>query len=82
MDFRERLVYQLSICDDWRVVDEVDEVLYVYDHLPKRLKIVFEMKYDGKSTREVADTINRPIQTVYRQVRDIKKRVLRAERII
>ena len=82
MDFRERLVYKLSICDDWRIVDEVDEVMYIYDHLPKRLKIVFEMKYEGKSAKEISDIIKRPVQTVYRQVRDIKKRVLRAERVI
>lgn len=50
----ERILFQLMNKDNWEVVSEIDYFLWVFDRLPRQVKLAVDFKIQGHSNKEIA----------------------------
>ena len=74
---REHIVYQILDKDNWEVIDVIDGFLYVYDRMPKKMKLIVDMKMTGTPNREIAKTIGISLNNVEVQLNIAKKRIIK-----
>lgn len=73
---REHIVYQILDKDNWEVIDQIDNFLWVYDRMTFKERIVADMKMTGHTVKEIADTIGISTSTVRVHVHNLKKKIL------
>ena len=60
--------------EDWSTIDLVDEFLFIFDHLPPRMKIIVDLKMTNMGNDEIAMALKIEEKTVYETLRRAKKR--------
>ena len=61
---------------------ESESFLWVFDRLPKKMKVIVDLKMTGQSVKEIAKLLNIAEVTVYQHLEKAKKRFLRGENVI
>ena len=77
----ERITHQFIVKNNWNVVDELDNFIYVFDKLPPRTKLVVDLKTQGYTAKEIADKMKCSLRSINRHLYMAKKRILRGENI-
>jgi RNA polymerase sigma factor (sigma-70 family) len=75
---KEETLYQLIGKDNWESIDAIDNFLYVFDRMPKDMKLIIDMKVDGYSNKEIAELLHKSQSHVCVQVNRAKKRIFKA----
>jgi len=75
------LMFQLKR-DNWEVIDVMDNWLYVFDHLPRKMRLCVDFKVQGYSNKEIALLLHCSVNCVCNHLLKAKKRLLRGESII
>lgn len=74
---REHIVYQILDKDNWAVIDQIDEYLWIYDRkMSFRERIISNMKIKKYTTKEIATEMNISESTVRVHVHNLKKKIL------
>ncbi len=68
--------------DNWQVVDEMDNWLFVFDRMPRKMKIVVDLKITGMSNKDIAKELHCTVCNVCNHLLKAKKRLLRGENIL
>lgn len=77
-DTQNRILYQLFDRDNWEVVDEINNFLYIFDRMPPKMRLTVDLKMSGYSNEEVAKIMGVKPQTVRKQLSRVKKRLAHA----
>ena len=72
---------QLIRKDNWEILEEFDNWLYIYDRLPPRMKLMADLRIGGMSNKEIAKEMSISIRTVQEGLKEVKERFLRGENI-
>jgi len=75
------LMFQLKK-DNWQVIEEMDNWLYVFDHLPKKMKLIVDFRVQGLTNLEISRVCGCSECNVRAQLSKAKKRFLRGESCI
>lgn len=78
----EKLLMLLMSRDNWEAIESMDNWLYVFDRLPKRMRLAVDLKISGLSNKEIAVKLSITEREVYRKLLKAKKRFLQGENII
>ena len=78
----KRVADQLVRKDNWEIVDEIDNFVYIFDGLPARMRLCVDLRMTGTSVKDIAKSLKITEITVYKQLQEAKKRFLRGENII
>lgn len=74
-DKRTGLLFQLFNKDNWEAVDEIECFLFIFDRMPKRMRLTVDYKIQGLSNEEIAVIMNVQVQTVRKQLDRAKARL-------
>jgi len=77
----QNIAYLLSR-DNWDAVELMDNWLFVYDRLPKKMRLVVDLKINGMSNKAIARRMRISMSNVGNQILRAKKRILRGENIL
>jgi DNA-directed RNA polymerase specialized sigma24 family protein len=75
-DRREALAYQIAGRNDWDVIDQIDGFLDIFDRLPKRMRLIVDMKMTGTPDEDIAKMMDISVKTVKNKLTEAKKRFL------
>lgn len=64
---------------DWRDIETLDNWLWIYDHLPRRMRFVVDLKISGLSNTEIAARCKISLREVQKKLAQAKKRFLLGE---
>ena len=78
----KRVADQLVRKDNWEIVDEIDNFVYIFDGLPDRMRLCVDLRMTGTSIKDIAKAMKTTERQVYNQLEEAKKRFLRGENII
>ena len=76
------LVAHLLNKDDWNSVEHMDNWVYVYSKMPRKMRMVIDLKITGDNNKVIASKIGCSVTSVCNHVLKAKKRLLRGENII
>jgi len=82
MKDNSKLVAHLLSVDDWNAVEHMDNWAYVYSRMPRKMRMVVDLKITGSSNKLIASQIGCSVNSVCNHVLKAKKRFLRGENII
>lgn len=68
--------------DNWEIIEQLDNWLYVFDHLPVRMRIYVDFKIQGMQNKEIAVICRVSVNCVEKQLRRAKIRFLRGENVL
>ena len=74
-------LHQLVDKDNWDMIEECDNFLYVFDHLPPRMRLCVDLKMSGQSVKEIAKVMKVSERMVQAQLAEAKERIMRGENI-
>ncbi len=74
----QHIVYELLDCDNWNAVDEIDCFLWIYDRMPRRMKLIVDLRMSGEDRESIAATLKIKPATVSNQLSLAKKRIVKA----
>ena len=77
-----RLLTHLLHRDNWEAVEMMDNWVWIFDRLPKRMKICVDLKTTGMPNKEIAKLLGCSVNSVCNHLRKAKKRFLRGENVI
>ena len=77
----DRLLMLQMKNDNWEAVEAMDNWLWVFDHMPKRMKIVVDFKTQGIPNKAIARMCNCTVKNIEKHLRKAKKRLLRGEKV-
>ncbi len=66
--------------DNWDKLVQTDHFLWVFDHLPKKMRLIVDFKIEGRTNAEIAKMLNTTEKHVYNKLLLAKKRFIKAER--
>ena len=75
-------IAHLLSMDRWEVVDVMDNWLFIYDGLPKRMRIMVDLRIQGFSNIQIAVFCSCTVNHVQKQLRRAKKRFLQGENVL
>ena len=78
----KRVADQLVRKDNWEIVDEIDNFVYIFDGLPDRMRLCVDLRMTGTSVKDIAKAMKTTERMVNKQLLLAKKRFLRGENII
>jgi hypothetical protein len=78
----ERLLTLQMKKDRWESVESMDNWLYVFDHLPKKMRLCVDFRVQGYSNKEIAVILRCSVNCVCNHLLKAKKRFLRGENIL
>lgn len=70
----KEILYQLIYKDEWRVVEQIDGWIFVYERMPLKMRICVDLRMDGHSIDRIAKTLKVHKETARRQLNRAKKR--------
>lgn len=73
----QSLLYRLVTKNDWTVVSEVEGFLFIFDHLPDRMRVMVDLKMSNVPDDEVAAMLGIKLQSVRDTLCKAKKRFLK-----
>lgn len=78
MEDLERIVHQLVIHNNWEVIDEIDNSIYIYVfyHLPPKYRAVIDLKSQGRKNEVIANRLNMSNCAVRTALSRIKRRLV------
>ena len=62
--------------DNWQVIDELDNWLYIFDRMPPRMKIIVDFRVQGLCIAEIAVILRVSQNNVRAQISKAKKKLL------
>jgi DNA-binding NarL/FixJ family response regulator len=68
--------------DNWEVVELMDNWLWVFDHMPKRMKLIVDFKVQGVTNKQIAKLCHCSVNNIEKHLRKAKKRFLRGENVL
>lgn len=71
-----RFIFQLVNKNDWRVVTEIPDWLWVYDHLPLRMRLIVGLRMQGFDNKKIARNLKIKENTVCQVLIRAKKRFI------
>ena len=78
MNDTSRIIHQLLDRDNWEVIDEIDTFLYVFDKMPRQMKVIIDFKLTGQTNKEIAKLLGISEGHVRKQVSRAKARLIKA----
>lgn len=72
----EGLMYQIAGKSNWEAVYEVPSWLAIHDRMPTRMKLAFELKLQGYTTKEIAEQMSISARAAYYLIGRAKKYIL------
>ena len=79
--FRENVAFLLAQ-DNWDAVELMDNWCFVYDHMPRKMKLIVDLKITGMGNKAISRKVKCSVNSVCNHLLKAKKRVLRGENII
>lgn len=74
-DRTEEILWQIVGRNNWRAVACVEGWIYMYDKMPRKMKLVFGYKIEGYSNKEISDILGITERTVRYHVKKARDRV-------
>jgi len=74
----ESLLNELLGRNNWETVDVVDSFLWVFDRMPKRMKLIVDLKISNFTDDEIASMLDIGKKEVQKRLRQAKDRVIRS----
>jgi DNA-directed RNA polymerase specialized sigma24 family protein len=68
--------------DNWEIIEAMDNWLYVFDKMPKKMRLVVDLKISGLTKIQIAKLCKCSLKNVEKHLRKAKKRFLRGENVI
>lgn len=68
------ILFQLVHQDNWQVIEIIDGWLYVYDRMPKQMKLCVDLRILGNSIKAISKITNIHPEAVRTQLNRAKKR--------
>ena len=68
--------------DNWEAIEEMDNWLYVFDKMPKQMKIIVDFRVQGITKEEIANMLHCSVNNIEKHLRKAKKRFLRGENVL
>jgi DNA-directed RNA polymerase specialized sigma24 family protein len=75
---RQELLYRLVTKNDWEHVHEVEGFSFIFDSLPKRMRLIVDLKMSELSDEDIAKMMQISVKTVKNVLTTSKKRFMRA----
>ena len=66
--------------DNWDKLVKTDSFLWMFDHLPDKMRLIVDFKIEGKTNEEIAKLLHTTEKHVYNKLRLAKKRFILANR--
>lgn len=66
--------------DNWDKLVETESFLWMFDHLPARMRLMVDFKIEGKSNEDIAKLLNVTEKAVYKALMMAKQRFIKANR--
>ena len=70
------LMYQIGGKDNWDAIYEVPSWLSLYDKMPRRMQMAFNLKIQGYTVKDISGLMDITEQVAYEHLRKAKKRVI------
>ena len=67
-------------CDHWDKLAETENFLFVFDHLPKQMRLMVDFRIEGKTNEEIAKMMEVTEDHVSKTLRIAAKRFISANR--
>lgn len=78
----EKLIMLQLKKDNWQVVEVLDNWLYVFDRMPRKMRLAVDLRVQGFSNKEIALRLKCSVNSVCNHIAKAKKRLLVGENII
>ena len=78
---KQHMVFLLS-CDNWESVELMDNFFFIYDRMPRKMRLIIDLKIKGMSNKVIARKVRCSVSSVCNHIRKAKKRILRGENIL
>jgi len=82
MQSKSYLVAYLLSVDNWDAVEHMDNWAFVYSRMPRKMRLVVDLKLTGADNKLVAKQMGCSVNSVCNHIVKAKKRFLRGENII
>jgi len=77
----ENMAYLLSK-DEWDVVEVMDHWCFVYDRMPRKMKMIVDLKITGLNNKAISRKVKCSVTSVCNHLLKAKKRILRGENVL
>ncbi|MDD5355841.1 MAG: sigma-70 region 4 domain-containing protein [Candidatus Omnitrophica bacterium] len=75
----ERVLWQLAGKDNWAILQEIDNWLFIFDKMPKKMRLIVDFRVQGLTNKEIAIILHCSENNIRAQLSKAKKRILRGE---
>ena len=72
----ESLLWQIGGRNNWNAIYEVPSWMVIYDLMPRRMQLAFNLKLQGFTPKEIALEMEITLQVAYEHLRKAKKRIV------